>query len=78
MGNNALEGLSICITGSLSKKREEYIKIIEENGGKFINSISKKTNMLLIGDNVGATKINKANDCGTKIITEDEFIKMIN
>jgi DNA ligase (NAD+) len=71
------EGMAICITGALSKKRDEYIKIIEDNGGKFINSISKKTNYLLIGENVGAVKTNKAKECGTKVITEEEFNQMI-
>jgi len=77
MNKNVLEGKTICITGSLSKKRDEYIKIIEDNGGKFINSISKKTNFLLIGKNVGSVKINKAAECGTKVITEDEFLNII-
>jgi DNA ligase (NAD+) len=69
--------MAICITGSLSKKRDEYIKIIEDNGGSFINSISKKTNILLIGNNVGAVKTTKAKECGTKVITEDEFNQML-
>ena len=73
----AFEGMAICITGSLSKKRDEYIKIIEDNGGSFINSISRKTDFLLIGEHVGFVKINKAKECGTKVITEDEFNQML-
>ena len=72
-----LEGLTICITGKLSKKRDEYVAIIEENGGHFINSVSSKTNILLAGENVGANKYTAAEKCGTKVISEDEFMQMI-
>ena len=77
VSNSILEGKTVCITGKLSKSRDEYITILESCGAKFINSVSKKTNFLLIGENVGSVKTNKAKECGTQIITENEFMQMV-
>lgn len=66
----------VCITGTLSKSRLEFEKIITENGGICVNSISKNTNFLLCGENAGS-KREKAEACGVRILTEDEFMGMV-
>lgn len=57
--------------------RNELKKLIENNGGKVSSSISKKTNFIVAGDNMGPSKLTKAQDLGISIISEDEFLTMI-
>ena len=74
-----LKDLSIVISGVFEKfSRDELKEMISKNGGKNTGSISKKTNYLLAGDKMGPSKLEKANKLGVKIITEDEFLEMIN
>src|SRR5690606_20087051 len=73
-----LSGLSIIISGTFEKfSRDELKQMIEQNGGKNIGSISKKTSYLLAGDNMGPSKLEKANQLGIPIISEDDFLKML-
>ena len=58
--------------------RNELKKTIEDNGGKISSSISKKTDFIVAGDNMGPSKKTKAEDLGVAIISEQEFIEMIN
>lgn len=58
--------------------RNELKKAIEDNGGKISSSISKKTDFIVAGDNMGPSKKTKAEDLGVPIISEQEFIEMIN
>lgn len=58
--------------------RNELKKAIEDNGGKVSSSISKKTDHVVAGDNMGPSKKTKAEDLGVSIISEDDFIEMIN
>lgn len=57
--------------------RDEIKQVIIENGGKPASSVSKKTDFLLAGENVGPNKLTKAKELGVPVITEDEFLKMI-
>jgi len=76
--SNKLNGLTIVISGTFSKhSRDEYKALIEINGGKNSGSISSKTNYLLAGENMGPAKLEKATKLGIKIISEDEFLTMI-
>ena len=71
------EGLTFVLTGSLEKyTRQEATDIIEKFGGKVSGSVSKKTNYLLAGEEAGS-KLTKAQSLGVKIISEEEFEKMI-
>lgn len=71
------EGLTFVLTGSLEKyTRQEATDIIEKFGGKVSGSVSKKTNFLLAGEDAGS-KLTKAQSLGVKIISEEEFEKMI-
>ena len=75
--NNKLENLVFCITGKLSRKRDDLVSIIEANGGSF-GSVSKKTNYLICNDKTSNSgKSKKAKELGVPIITEDEFLSMI-
>ena len=57
--------------------REQAAEKIELLGGKFQKSISKTTDFLVIGEKVGATKIEKAKKLGVKILEEDDFLEML-
>jgi len=76
--SNALEGLSIVISGSFSKySRDELKDMIELHGGKNVSSISKKTSFLLAGEKVGPSKLAKLEKLKIEMKTEDEFLEMI-
>jgi DNA ligase (NAD+) len=73
-----LEGLSIVISGSFEKhSREELKKMIEENGGKNAGSISARTDYLLGGEGIGPSKMQKVQDLRIPLISEEEFLKML-
>ena len=57
--------------------RNELKKAIEDNGGKVSASISKKTTYIVAGDNMGPSKLTKAQDLGIEIISEQNFIDKI-
>lgn len=73
-----LNGATIVISGTFEKySRDEYKTLIDTNGGKNSGSISSKTNYLLAGANMGPAKLEKAEKLGITILTEDDFLKMI-
>ena len=75
---NKLEGKSIVISGVFARhSRDEYKRIIEENGGKNVGSISGKTSFILAGDNMGPAKLQKAEKLGVPIVDEETFLSMI-
>ena len=75
---NALEGKSIVISGTFAhRSRDEYKDIIVNEGGKNVGSISKKTSFVLAGENMGPAKLQKCEQLGIPVISEDEFLKMI-
>lgn len=74
-----LNGKSFVITGTLkSMSREIASEKIRLLGGKFQTAITKDTDYLVVGDNVGSSKIKKAEKNGTKVINEIEFLDIIN
>lgn len=74
-----LKGKSIVISGTFSHhSRDEYKEMIERNGGKNVSGISKKTDFVFAGENMGPAKLEKARTLGIPIISEDEFLAMIN
>lgn len=74
-----LSGKSIVISGVFSHHtREEYREIIEKNGGKNISSLSSGTSFILAGDKMGPSKREKAESLGIPILSEEEFLKIIN
>ena len=76
--SNRLAGKSIVISGTFTRhSREEYKAIIEENGGKNVGSISKKTDFILAGDNMGPSKRTKAEALGIPLLQEEAFLAML-
>ena len=76
--SNRLAGKSIVISGVFAHhSRDEYKLLIEQHGGKNVGSISGKTSFILAGENMGPSKLEKAQKLGVAIVSEDEFLKMI-
>ena len=76
--SDKLAGQSIVISGVFSHhSRDEYKAIIEQNGGKNVGSISGKTSFILAGENMGPSKLQKAEKLGVRIVGEEEFLEMI-
>ena len=76
--SSKLQNLNFVISGVFNlHSREEYKLIIEQNGGRMLSSVSSNVNYLLAGNNMGPSKLEKANKLGVNIISEDEFLKMI-
>jgi len=78
-GTRRIEGIAgktFVITGTLSKPRDEYKRMIEDAGGKVTSSISIKTDYLLVGADPGS-KLDKAKKLGTEILDEEGFTKLI-
>lgn len=75
--SNALNGKKLIITGTFEGyTRDELRKIIEDNGGKFVSAISKKTNYCLAGEKAGS-KLNKARKLGVPVISIDDLFNML-
>ena len=76
--STTLQGQSIVISGVFAHhSRDEYKRIIEQHGGKNVGSISGKTSFILAGNNMGPSKLEKAEKLGVRIVSEDEFLAMI-
>ncbi len=74
-----LTGKSILISGVFKEHtREEYKEIIENNGGKNVSSLSSNTSFLLAGENMGPSKREKAESLGIPLVSETDFLKLIN
>ena len=77
--SDLLQGKSIVVSGVFaSHSREEYKAMIEAHGGKNVGSVSKKTSFILAGENMGPEKRKKAEALGVSILTEEEFLLMLN
>ncbi|WP_298763693.1 NAD-dependent DNA ligase LigA [uncultured Polaribacter sp.] len=75
---NKLEGQIFVVSGVFHQmSRNELKKAIEDNGGKVSSSISKKTNFIVAGDNMGPSKLTKAQDLDVTIISEQDFVNKI-
>ena len=76
--SDILQGKSIVVSGVFSHhSRDEYKAMIEANGGKNVGSVSKKTSFILAGENMGPEKRKKAESLGVEIITEEQFLTML-
>lgn len=76
--SDKLQGKSIVISGVFTQhSRDEYKAIIEANGGKNVGSVSKKTSFILAGENMGPEKRKKAESLGVEILTEEQFLALI-
>ena len=76
---NKLSGKIFVVSGVFEKfSRDDLKKAIEDNGGKVGSSISAKTDYVVAGDNMGPAKLEKANKLNISIISEDDFITILN
>jgi len=76
--SNKLNGQTFVISGTFAlNSRDEYKDLIEKNNGKNTGSVSAKTDYILAGENMGPAKLEKAQKLGIKIISEVEFLKML-
>ena len=72
------QGKTFVLTGALTRfTREEATARIEAFGGKASGSVSKKTSFVVAGENAGS-KLRKANELGVPVLTEEEFLEMLN
>ena len=76
LSSEKLKGLSFCVTGTLSQSRDQIKKLIEDNGGKFVASVSSATSYLVAGEG-GGSKRDKAAKLGVSIITENQLKEML-
>lgn len=73
-----LVGAGCVLTGTLSRPREEYAKLIEAAGGIVQSAVTRKTKYLIAGENTGATKTEKAKKLGTEVIDEERLKELLN
>jgi DNA ligase (NAD+) len=76
--SDILQGKSIVVSGNFSRPRDELKQLIEKHGGKNASGVTSNTDYLIAGDKMGPAKLQKAEKLGTKIISENEFMQMIN
>lgn len=75
--SDKLAGLSFVISGVFNLSRKDLKQLIEDHGGKNTGSLSKKTDYLVAGEKMGPSKLEKAEKLGTKIISEAEFLALL-
>lgn len=76
--SDKLKGLTLLVTGTMKNfSREEIEKTIRENGGKVASSVSKNLSYLIVGEEPGESKVKKAKELNIKMISEEEFINML-
>jgi len=76
---NKLDGKAFVVSGVFNAfSRDEIKEVIESNGGKNVSSISSKTDFVVAGENMGPAKLKKATDLGVSILSEDQFIQLLN
>lgn len=77
--SNKLSGKTFVVSGVFQLfSRDDLKKAIEDNGGKVGSSISTKTDYVIAGENMGPAKLEKANQLGIKIISENDFLHLLN
>ena len=77
-GDNKLAGMTIVVSGVFEHFSRDEIKAdIEKHGGKVSGSISGKTTYLLAGDKMGPEKRKKAEKLGVGVISEEEYLAMV-
>ncbi len=76
--SDKLANKNVVVSGVFSKfSREEWKNIIEQHGGKNASGITSKTDYLLAGENMGPAKLQKATQLGVKIVSEEEFLQLL-
>lgn len=77
--SNKFEGSTFVVSGVFETfSRDDLKNLIESNGGKNVSSISAKTTYVVAGDKMGPSKLQKATELGVRILSEQEFIQLVN
>ncbi len=77
--SNKLEGKTFLVSGVFANfERDEIKNVIEAHGGKVLSGVSGKLNYLIAGENAGSSKLEKAEKLGVQVISESQFLEMIN
>ncbi|MDR2383542.1 MAG: NAD-dependent DNA ligase LigA [Prevotellaceae bacterium] len=76
--SDKLYGKNIVVSGNFSRPRDELKQLIERHGGKNASGVTSNTDYLIAGDKMGPAKLQKAEKLGVKIISENEFLAIIN
>ncbi|MDR2026219.1 MAG: NAD-dependent DNA ligase LigA [Prevotellaceae bacterium] len=76
--SDSLLGKTVVVSGNFSRPRDELKQLIERHGGKNSSGVTSNTDFLIAGDKTGPAKLQKAEKLGIKIISENEFLQMIN
>ncbi len=77
LGAKLFDGKTIVVTGTLARfTRDEIKEVIRQQGGKASGSVSKKTDFVVAGENAGS-KLDKAGSLGVRVLSEDEFLAML-
>jgi DNA ligase (NAD+) len=76
--SDRLYGKNIVVSGNFSRPRDELKQLIERHGGRNASGVTSNTDYLIAGDKTGPAKLQKAGKLGIKIISENEFLEMIN
>ena len=77
ISSNVFTGLTFVITGTLHNlTRKDTEELIKTNGGKVTNSVTSNTSYLITGDSPGS-KLTKAQEIGTTVLTESEFLALM-
>jgi DNA ligase (NAD+) len=72
-----LLGKSFCVTGVLTRKREDVHALLRAAGATLHDSVKKDTTYLVAGDKTGKTKLDQAKKYGAKVVTEEEMNRLI-
>ena len=76
-GRGKLSGMTFVLTGTLQTlSRDEAKRRIKENGGNVASAVSSKTNFVVAGENPGS-KLDNAEHLGVKVVSEDDFLRML-
>ncbi len=75
--SDVLQGKTFVVSGVFEMPRNDLKKLIEDNGGKVSSSISSKTSFLVAGDKMGPSKLAKAEGLGVTMISEQEFLNLL-
>ena len=78
--SDKLQGLTFVVSGSFGspQRRQDLEVLVEKHGGKLLSGVSNKLSFLIAGENMGPAKLEKAQKLGIPIISEEEFIQLIN
>jgi hypothetical protein len=77
LASEALAGRSFVVSGKFTRSRDEMKELIELHGGRNLAAVSGSVDYLVAGDKMGPAKLKKAEKLGVRIISEEEFIAMI-